>query len=313
MKKINDIMLSVVVPIYNSSQYLEQCLISICNQTFVDIEIILIDDCSTDNSLEIIKNYAANDKRIKIVTNKEHKGAGYSRNIGIDVSKGKYLLFLDSDDIYETNYIEKMYLQAELKNADIVFSKYNIIDYNGKIIATEMGFWKITNNEDINYALCKKSINIFTITTPAPWNKLYRKNFVIDNFLRFQNTRIANDVSFFKKSFFLANSIYVLDICSVNYRENWMGNISSSRYIYTHDIFNANYNVLNFLKQHQVDNKILEDFYISALSNYKYEFDRIPKMKIFNKLVFCLNILKFFPILFLFKKFKFLFNKIVNS
>lgn len=237
-----NIKISVIVPIFNSNKFINKCVISILKQTIREIEIILIEDHSTDNSLDVIKNLSYLDNRIKIIANDVHKGAGESRNIGINISHGEYLSFLDSDDIFQETYLEELYNYVKLKNADIVFSKFNIIDENDNIVSKNNGFGKVVCN-NIDYSLYKNKINIFSITTPAPWNKLYNRKFIIDNKLKFQNTKIANDLSFFKKSFFLAKSIYSLDASLINYREKWGGNTYNTRYLYYNDVLKANYDV----------------------------------------------------------------------
>ena len=290
------IKISVIVPIYNSDIYIYKNITSILNQTLKDIELILIEDCSTDSSFDIIKKLSNTDNRIKLITNYTHQGAGLSRNKGIKLSRGEYLSFLDSDDLFQTNYLEEMYDYAKSKDADIVFSKFNIIDENDHIISTNNGFWGVDCKNDINYVSYNGEVNIFSITTPAPWNKLYRRNFVLDNNLFFQDTRIANDLSFFKKSFFLAKSIYSIDISLVNYRKKWNGNTHTTRYLYSNDVFRANTDVKHFLLSKNATNIYIENFYISALSNFYSELKRFPKKNYLLKLIFIKKIIRFIPI-----------------
>ena len=103
----NDL-ISIIIPIYNVEKYMEKCLNSVVNQTYNNIEIILIDDGSKDKSREICDNYAKKDNRIKVV-HKENNGVSSARNTGIDMSKGKYITFIDSDDYIDTDYIETLY------------------------------------------------------------------------------------------------------------------------------------------------------------------------------------------------------------
>ena len=102
-------MISVVVPIYNSGKYLKRCLDSIVNQSYKDIEIILVDDCSSDDSRKICFEYLKKDFRIKLITNEINKGVAYCRNIGIKMATGKYISFVDSDDYVEIDYLEYLY------------------------------------------------------------------------------------------------------------------------------------------------------------------------------------------------------------
>ena len=103
---------SIIVPIYNAGKFLEKCLDTLVNQTLKDIEIILIDDGSTDDSLNVIKNYAKKYNNIKY-TSKENEGQAIARNIGIQMSSGEFITFIDSDDYIEENYIEKMILNTD--------------------------------------------------------------------------------------------------------------------------------------------------------------------------------------------------------
>ena len=118
--------ISVIVPVYNVEKYLRECLDSIVNQTLQDIEIICINDGSTDGSAVILEEYAAKDKRIKIL-NQENKGAGEARNAGINSAQGKYLAFIDGDDFYCTDFCEKMHNKALLttlyRQKRYIFSK----------------------------------------------------------------------------------------------------------------------------------------------------------------------------------------------
>lgn len=114
---------SIIVPIYNVEKYLNRCLDSLVNQTFKDIEIIALNNGSTDSSLDILKDYASNDNRITIIDN-ENLGVSKARNIGIDKASGKYIVFVDSDDWIDTNMIEVLYSNITKNNCDLVMCTY---------------------------------------------------------------------------------------------------------------------------------------------------------------------------------------------
>ncbi len=123
-----NISVSVIIPVYNVEKYLRQCLDSVVNQTFKDIEIIVINDCSPDNSLQIIKEYQQKDKRIVFVDLKQNIGIGLVRNEGLKIAKGKYVTFIDSDDWIANNYIEILYNTIEKYKYDVIspnFYSYN--------------------------------------------------------------------------------------------------------------------------------------------------------------------------------------------
>ena len=115
---------SIIIPVYNTEKYLRKCLDSVCNQTLQDIEIICVNDCSTDDSLEILKEYASNDNRIKIINFTENKGVAVARNTAIEQAKGEYIGFVDSDDYVDLDFYEKLYERALKNKADIVVGNY---------------------------------------------------------------------------------------------------------------------------------------------------------------------------------------------
>lgn len=114
------IKISVIIPVYNVEEYLKECLDSVINQTLKEIEIICIDDCSTDSSYSILEEYAKKDSRIVLIKNKENMGVGYNRNIGIKEAKGEYIGFIDSDDYISEDYYENLYNTAKKYNSDVV-------------------------------------------------------------------------------------------------------------------------------------------------------------------------------------------------
>lgn len=164
---------SVIIPVYNSKQYLSKCLKSVCNQTLQDIEIICINDCSNDGSCLILQEYEKNDRRIKLIDLKENKGAAVARNIGIKNSCGQYLGFVDSDDFIDLNFYERLYEKASVANADVV--KGNIALYCPK---TEM----ITKDSwiDINYNVKRHQANFCFSFTSAIYNASFIKEKSVD-------------------------------------------------------------------------------------------------------------------------------------
>ena len=118
--------ISIIIPIYNTEKYLRRCLDSVCNQTFVDIEIICINDCSTDGSLNILNEYAQKDNRIKIIDFKENRGVAIARNTGIDEAQGEYISFVDADDYVDLDFFEKLYNKAIKTNSKLVVSNVQL-------------------------------------------------------------------------------------------------------------------------------------------------------------------------------------------
>jgi len=176
--------ISVIVPIYNVSNYLKKCVDSILNQTFKDFEVILVDDGSTDDSGNICNEYASKYKdKIKVIHQQNSKGAGGPRNAGIEVAEGKYLLFIDGDDYISPNTIDSAYKAIMLHNADIVVFGMNMVDENKKILKT------IIDHQPFNIPLNFKDTPGIILIEPSASNKIYKKTLFIENNIKFpQNT-----------------------------------------------------------------------------------------------------------------------------
>ena len=125
---------SVIVPVYNVEQYLERSMNCLLNQTLKDIEIICIDDCSTDNSLEILKKYEKLDSKFKIISLNKNQGAAIARNKGLEIADGEYLGFIDPDDSIDLNFYEELYKKAKEDDFDIVKGKRLLIKTDGKVV-----------------------------------------------------------------------------------------------------------------------------------------------------------------------------------
>ena len=166
----SSIKVSIVIPVFNAEKYLARCLDSVINQTLKDIEIICINDCSTDKSLNILKTYASKDKRIKLINLPQNVGVGKARNIGIGEAKGEYIGFVDSDDFVDTDFYEKLYNKTGEAEADAV--KGNIYDYCD-ITKTA----KLNNFYDMNGKIRENFAYFYYGFTSA----IYKKSF-IDNF-----------------------------------------------------------------------------------------------------------------------------------
>lgn len=202
---------SVIIPVYNVEEYLRECLDSIVKQTLREIEIICVDDGSTDNSLGILKEYALKDNRITVITQK-NLHAGVARNAGLAVARGEYLSFLDSDDFFELNMLEEMYEKAHQEMLDVIICKCKIFDEIEK---------KIDENK-FNYTLHEEYFTknivaaveiknkIFQICQGWAWDKLFNRNFVLKYRVKFQNIINTNDAYFVYLLLCLAKKISYL-------------------------------------------------------------------------------------------------------
>lgn len=172
--------ISIIIPIYNVEKYLDYCLKSIIEQTYKNLEIILINDGSTDNSLEICYKYKKIDKRIILIDNKNH-GVSYSRNKGIDVATGKYIVFVDSDDTIDKNYI------FELVNAN-KDNFYDIVMVNFKDVFIKNDEKKVEyNNINVNLLSGRFFDDYYYIKSivRSPWGKLFKRDIIEKNNIKF--------------------------------------------------------------------------------------------------------------------------------
>lgn len=189
---------SVIVPVYNSEKYLKKCLDSLCNQTLKDIEIICINDGSKDNSLKMLNEYKKNDSRI-IIIDKENGGQASARNKGIDIAKGEFISFIDSDDYVKIDMLEKMYNKAYDENADLVVCDY----YEGN---EQNGFKKI-NAKNTTYT---EKIN-FMFGNISPWNKLIKTCLIKNNNIKFLEQHIYEDLATMPLIGIYANKIVYIE------------------------------------------------------------------------------------------------------
>jgi len=184
--------ISIVIPVYNVEKYLRECLDSVCAQTFTDWECICVDDGSTDSSPAILDEYAAKDKRFKIIK-REHSNAGACRNAGLDISKGEYLSFLDSDDIFAPKMLEILYTCITENDADIASCGYaNWSD--GESLPKLDGSCAKTQIQ--TYDSPAANVDIFTLWGGMAWDKLFRKSLIDKSNLRYQEIRWTNDFRF---------------------------------------------------------------------------------------------------------------------
>ena len=203
---------SVIIPVYNVEKYLKQCLDSVVNQTLKDIEIICIDDGSTDSSPEILQEYVKKDERIKIIT-QQNKGSASARNSGIKKAKGEYIGFIDADDYISINYYEELYNAATKSNADISATNQIILVENGQQNLKKCGI----NNCDKKIISIKDKSKII-ITTGVSCNKIYKNKFLKQNKINcLEIKNPAEDNYFTDLAVICANKIAINNNCSYYY------------------------------------------------------------------------------------------------
>lgn len=214
--------LSVIIPVYNASNFLRQGLDSILLQSLKDLEVICVDDESTDNSLEILREYAEKDPRV-VVLEQKNSGAAIARNKGIDAARGEYIHFLDADDYVAEGAYEAMYQGAVAQDADMVKCKACGVDETtGQMVPSPK--YNLINvseadfNRVINFHLTPE---VFTKhVAVVPWNGLYKTSFLREHNIRFQPLYCVNDRSFYSHVLLCAQRVVLLPVISVYHRMN---------------------------------------------------------------------------------------------
>lgn len=224
-----DILVSVVMPVYNEEGYLRECLDGLVNQTLKDIEVICVDDGSTDDSVAILKEYAAGDNRFKVLQ-QENQGAGIARNLGLKEAKGRYVIFLDSDDIFEPSMLETMYRAAEERHTDVLVCRCD--RYDDATGEHTYYPWSVRENllpSAKTFASSEIGRDFFKAFIWWPWDKLYRRSFVQGLGIGFQGLRTTNDLFFVAASMLKAGCISYVGNVLIHHRVNMGGSLSVTR------------------------------------------------------------------------------------
>ena len=240
---------SVIVPIYNVEKYLEKCINSLLSQTLEDIQIILVNDGSRDNSGNIAREYEKNNKNRIIYVEKENGGLSDARNYGLKYATGDFIAFLDSDDYIEKNAYEEMYNKAIEENADYVECDF---------------IWEFPNKirVDKQYPYKNKK-EMLSFVRVVAWNKLIKRQLITDNNLEFSKGLRYEDVEFTYKLIPFVNKFAYVDKPFIHYvqREGSIANVQNER---TAEIFTVLDNVIEFYKK----NNIYEEYRDELEYNY---------------------------------------------
>jgi len=217
---------SIIIPIYNVERFLKRCLNSVINQSLEDIEIICINDGSTDNSLSIIKEFSENDSRIKTYNRTNH-GLGASRNFGIRKALGEYILFVDSDDWIELDTCEKLFSVAKKNNLDILQGKFNKVDDDG-----HKNSYHFFNSYPKNNVMT--GLDFFNKAQPIlsyNWDKLWKRDFFLNNNLYNIENIFYEDLVTTYKAYILAEKVMYIDFPFYNYyiNSNSITNVSLNK------------------------------------------------------------------------------------
>lgn len=273
-------LISVVIPLFNAEQYLETCLQSIVTQSLNNIEILVINDCSSDNSLEIAQKFASQDNRIKIINNQTNLGAGATRNLGIQLAQGKYIHFVDSDDYLEPIHAYKeLYEYALLNRLDVlVFAYFKL--YNNKAVPCKFSYKLRARKKRVFNTLADKQFFISSKVAVIPFNKLMLREFLINHQITFPEGYIFEDVAFFWKVLIAAKNISFLDIPFIYYRQHVATSVMATRFDKNNDIFPVIQDAYEFLVKNNYLADYAEVFTTKLLKTYTTLFKKsLPEQK----------------------------------
>ena len=248
MDKVLNPKVSVIVPAFNVEKYISKCLLSLVNQTLKDIEIIVINDGSTDKTLEIVQKFEELDKRIKII-NQENQKQGAARNRGMEIAEGEYVGFVDSDDWVDLDYFEKLYLAVKKYNSDIALAT-NVRIGNGKTkkrlnIEKEEFVTSLQDKIDISHQA----------KNPCPTNKIYRREMLAMNNVKWPEGVYCEDKLFTIQAIYYANGLVTVPEVNYYYFRNPNSTVNSKAKFNHKDKNNARKAVVEFLKEKNVDIK----------------------------------------------------------
>ena len=274
--------LSVIIPVYNVAEYLAECLTSVCNQTLTDIEIICVNDGSTDNSGDILQDFAKQDTRIQII-NQENAGLSAARNTGLKYATGEYITFLDSDDWVALDYYETLYKSAKENDADIAVG--NVIYYYHDCWF-EWGGATRNSFGDNMLLIEKREHKKRLLQSCAVWNKIYKRELIVDNNLHFYHGKMVEDFPFTFMAVALAGRIVCCPFTFVYYRQRQTSIMydKSKQVRNTWDVLDNYYTLLEELKNTKLADKafylrVLGTFAIKNMSGWSARLPKKEKLK----------------------------------
>ena len=273
---------SVIIPVYNVEPYLRQALDSVVNQTLSDIEIICVDDCSTDNSLNILKEYASKDSRFVVVEQDENQGACTARNKGLKTAQGEYIMLLDPDDWYELDACEVAYNQIKKNNNDIVlFANNEFIENDGTCKYDNSRIEPFGEYIDCPNIMLD-DVNCFYLTSMWHQYAIYRRTLLSDNNIFYPKYRMFDDQVFYTKAILAAKDISLIQKALYNYRIRK----TSITYVYNNqhsDIMKSKFDIIKSLNLSDKKSNLKKNIYIHTITSCLYWYKRyvrqLPKIE----------------------------------
>jgi glycosyltransferase involved in cell wall biosynthesis len=275
MDNLKNIKISIIVPVFNVEEYIEKCLETLINQTLKEIEIILIDDKSTDNSVKICRRYAKKDNRLVIISNEKQIKQGLSRNKGISIAKGEFVGFIDPDDWIDLNFFEKLYKAATSSNSDIA---------KGEVVfSSKKGEIKLSSNlnEQIKKGL-KKGIHLSLLFSYEHCAAIYKRKLLLLNNIQYAALSNAEDAFFLLQVSFFSKKIILVKHIKYYYRQH----VNSTESLRDKNYYN---NILEYFRLHiefinelDIQKNLYDQLFLNGykfVKNRYYEIKTTPNLK----------------------------------
>ncbi len=276
--------ISVIVPVYNVENYLKKCLETIVNQTFKDIEIICVNDGSTDKSRKILEEYKNKDSRV-IIVDKQNGGLSSARNAGLKVATGKYISFIDSDDWVDLAMLEKLYKNITSLNTDISICAVHLFDEQEQKLNDKEPYFNLNyfdTSFDGKVFSYKETKDFLMDVCVMAWNKLYRKSFLDEYKAEFPEGLIFEDGPFFFSIFFKTQRVSIVRDFLYYYRINRTGSIVQKGGIKFLDIIDVVNLMYSSLEKTDIFEDVKYDFFHRKADDIIYRYELIS-LKLKNK------------------------------
>ena len=267
MKRLAACDISVIIPVYNIQQHLRECLDSVLGQSYPHLQVICVDDGSTDESPAILAEYAQKDPRVQVIR-QQNAGPGAARNTGLEAATGEYVIFLDSDDWFEPDFLEQMVDTAQREGADVAICRAVEFDTNsGRELPSEWMMKKQYLPGKLAFAPQEMADHLFQFTYGMPWDKFYRRELLTSSGIRYPALKNSEDLAFVYPTLLASTRIAVVDQVLIHHRINRMASVSNSRCGQPEAPYEAFQIVKEYLEQHQ-----LMDTYRRSFLNWAMEF-----------------------------------------
>lgn len=252
--------ISIVMPVYNAQEYLRQTIDSVLNQTMKNFELICVDDGSTDTSPEILEEYQKKDDRVRVL-HQQNQFAGAARNNGLEESVGEYLVFWDSDDIFDATALEKMYQKCVEDQADMcICGAYRFEEDISKPTITDVYLKEQYLPDHTPFYHEDIDPYLYTFSGNICWNKMFRKKMLMDHNIRYQNYRHGEDTMFAMAAYFYAESFTVVKEKLIYYRANNINSLTGKMYERPMDTLHSYEDTYHLLEKEENFKNVVQSF-----------------------------------------------------